>query len=101
MTSLSPGGGVLYTPPWCSSCHGHSNDPSFVVPSLSLVIQRLVDLLLLTTPSSTDHQHLIAALHNATTAAINLVILSSSSTTHSPSSPCSTSTPSSTPRVHN
>ena len=100
MTSLSPGGGVLYTPPLCSSCHGHSNDPSFVVPSFPLVIQRLVDLLLLTTPSSTEHQHLLTALHNATNAAINLITLSSSSITPSPSSPHSTFTPSPTPLAH-
>ena len=100
MTSLSPGGGVSYTLPSCSSCHVHSNDPSFIVPSLPLVIQRLVHLLLLTTPSSTDHQHLITALHNAANAAISLIISSSSSTTHSSSSPHPTFTPIPTPHVH-
>ena len=101
MTSLSPGGGVLYTLPTCSSCHGRPNDPSFTSPSLSLVLQRLVDLLLLTTPSSVDHQHLLTALHNATTLAINLVTLPSSSSTRSSSSSRPTFTPSLTPLPHN
>ena len=101
MTSLSPGGGVLYTLPTCSSCHGRPNNPSFTSPSLSLVLQRLVDLLLLTTPSSVDHQHLLTALHNATTLAINLVTLPSSSSTRSSSSSRPTFTPSLTPLPHN
>ena len=100
MTSLSPGGGVLYTPPTCSSCHGHSNDPSLTSPSLPLVLQRLVDLLLLTTPSSADHQHLLTALHNATTLALNLVTLPFSSSTRSSSSSHPTSTVSLTPLPH-
>ena len=79
MTSSSPGDDVSITPPSSSPRHGRSNDPSFVVPSFSLplpslysVIQRLVDLLILTSPTSSAHRHLTTALDHAITAATRI-----------------------------
>ena len=81
MPSSSPGYGVL--PPLSSSSprHGHSNEPSFAPPSppltflsLSSPIQRLVDLLILTPPSTSTYQHLATALSHAITAATPTVI---------------------------
>ena len=92
MTSLSPGDGVSYGPnssPSSSSRHQHSNDPSFVAPSHSLIptsltflLQRLVDLLILTSPTSSAHRHLTTALDHAITAATRFATHSSLTPSH-------------------
>ena len=103
MTCSSPGDGVSFTSPSSSSRHGHSNEPSYIppspsltLPSLSLLIQRLVDLLILTPPTSPAHLHLTTALDHAITAATRMATQPSSP---SPPSPPLSHSPITTP-VH-
>src|ERR1700712_2370524 len=106
MTSLSPGDGVPLTSPSSSPRHGRPNDLSFVSPSLSytppsltLLIQRLVFLLSLTSPTSPDHRHLLTALDHPTTPALTLSPSLSSSSSPPSSPPLSPTSPAFTIRI--
>ena len=85
MTSSSPGDRASCTSPSSSSRHGRPNEVSFVPPtssltlsSLSSVIQRLVDLLILTPPTTSAYHHLSTALDHAITATTHAASLPSS-----------------------